>query len=246
MNSVEYLILGHGQTALALSQKIKEQKPQSSCVSTSRQGPPHVLFNLEDDSTWANLPKAQYTFWTFPPSPLDWVQEFYKSHHEKLGHWIVVGSTSALTVSVKNEWVNEKTPLDLSIERVQAEKYLMDHGATLILSSGIYGSGRSPLQWVEMGYVGKSSKYVNMVHVDDLASFLFQATKKGKKGELYIASNNHPEQWQEIIENWESRGLVQNVLHKESSRASKRIDNSWSIAELGVKLQYPHFADSIS
>ncbi len=246
MESVKHLILGHGLTGEYLSKKLMEQEPNASVVSTSRKGSPHIEFNLQDEATWSQIPAAEITYWTFPPEPTDLVKKFYHQCNQKFGKLIVVGSTSALDVDQSGQTVDENTRLDTSIERVASEVYLKEQGAILLLSSGIYGPERSPLDWIKKGYLGKSKKWANMVHLEDLAEFLYACALRGKAGAVYIACNNNPQPWDEVIANWEERGLVQNVPEKQSKRTSKKIDNSKTIKDLQVNLQFQNFAASVS
>jgi hypothetical protein len=157
-----------------------------------------------------------------------------------------VGSTSAFLVDKPHGPVDESTPFDMSIPRVQGEVFLRDQGATLVMSSGIYGAGRNPVDWIKKGYVGKSEKYVNMIHGSDLAQFLLQASQLGEKGAVYIASDNNPQRWRDVIELWESQGLVSDVPEKASRRSSKKIDSSKSIKSLQIDLQFDNFAHAVS
>ncbi len=246
MESVKHLILGHGLTGEYLSAELMEQEPNASVVSTSRKGSPHIEFDLENEATWSQLPEAEITYWTFPPEPTDLVKKFYNQYQQKLGKLIVIGSTSALKVDQAGQVVDENTDLDTSIERVASEVFLKEQGAILLLSAGIYGPERSPLDWVKKGYLGKSKKWANMVHLEDLAGFLYACALRGQSGALYIACNNNPQPWDEVITDWEQRGLVQNVPEKESKRTSKKINNSKTIKDLQVNLQFQNFASSVS
>lgn len=243
MKNVDFLILGYGFTAEAIVKKINRESPDAVVQGTSRQGGYHIEFDLNKEETWQNLPQARFTLWSFPPVPLQAVKNFYDAVSERLGQLIVIGSTSALKVSKPNDTVDETTTLDLSIERVQSEVYLKQQGAIVVLSSGIYGPGRNPLNWVKQGYVGKNKKYVNMIHVDDLAEILFKASLFGKKGQLYIASDNNPQTWQDVIESWESKGWLANTPYKESHRVSKKVNSTKTLSKLQIKLQHKNFSE---
>ena len=246
MNYTDYLILGYGYTAKALIQEIQSKEPSATVQVTSRTDASKVIFDLNQESTWGNLPKSKVCFWTFPPEPFSVVEKFVIGNKNLWSKLIVVGSTSAFVANVAGQKVTEDSPLDLTIERVRAEEFLLKSNATVVFSAGIYGKNRSPLDWIRKGLVGKNSKLVNMIHVDDLAQFLFNANKFGKSGATYIASDNNPMTWESVIENWEQRKLVSNVPMIESKRLSKKIDNSKTIKELQVNLKYRNFADSVS
>ncbi len=246
MEKVDYLILGKGFTARSLIRWIEQHEPGARVVVTSRKGAPSLEFDLDRPDTWQALPAATHTLWTFPAAPLNQVKSFYESKGDSLGRLVVIGSTSAFQIEAEDAWVNEQSPLDLSIERVQGEDYLRSQGARVVFSSGIYGYDRDPLEWVKSGRVGKSQKYVNMIHVDDLAQVLIKAALVGGSGQVYIASNSHPQTWQDIIDQWEDRNLVKDVPFQDSKRPSKRVDASSTLKALNVRLKFQNFANSIS
>ncbi len=246
MKNLDHLILGHGFTADYLKSLIKEKEPGCEVYSTSRCDPSRLKFDLSDSATWHNLPKAKITYWTFPPEPFFLVQEFYEKMHQQLGRLVVVGSTSSFLTNRPDETVDERSPLNLKKERVQSEVFLQNQGATLVMSAGIYGSGRNPLDWVKKSMVGKSDKYVNMIHVEDLAQFLYLAGQNGKSGQLYLASDGRPVRWREAIESWEAQGLLSDTPEKGSQRSSKKVDRRWWIKCLGVQIRHPNFVKAAS
>ena len=87
---------------------------------------------------------------------------------------MVLGSTSAYDVADSAEypppWIDESAPIDCSKARVQGEEFLREtRGAIVLRVAGIYGPGRSPYDWLKTGRVAVSRKYVNLIHVEDLA-----------------------------------------------------------------------------
>ena len=52
---------------------------------------------------------------------------------------------------------------------------------------------------IEDGRVTPSDRYVNFIHVDDLARVLYQAMVAGERDARYIASDGKPMRWSEII-----------------------------------------------
>ena len=242
----DFLILGHGYTADFLWARLKKEFPHSTQSSTSRTNAKRILFELSKPKTWANLPQARSTFWTFPPSPLDQVMEFFKQKQESLGHLVVVGSTSGFLCEEEGQRIHEDSPLDLSKERSQGEAFLKNQGATLVMSSGIYGPGRNPLSWVQKGAVGKTDQFINMIHVKDLSHILIQASQRGKKSELYIASDNCPLTWRSVIQFWENQNLVHQVPEKRSSRRSKKLDSSKTLKTLEVTLEFQNFPQVVA
>jgi hypothetical protein len=239
---VDYLILGQGYLGQCLEELLVQEKDRGRLVSTSRRAHGADLrFDLYDPSTWTNLPESRFTFWTFPAEPLDLVKQFWAAQGARLGKLVCIGSTSALKVEIEDQWVHEHSGLDLTQARVQGEEFLRSQGAMTLLSAGIYGPHRDPLDWVRRGFVGKSSKYVNMVHVEDLALLSWKALHQGQQGELYIASDSYPQRWDEVITYWQKQGRLGPVAEKISARSSKRVDNSWTLRKLDHQIINPDF-----
>ena len=65
----------------------------------------------------------------------------------------------------------QTAPIDLTRPRVQGEELLRNsYGAILFnQSAGNHGPGRNPVEWIRTGRVNRSRKYVNLIHVEDLA-----------------------------------------------------------------------------
>ena len=243
MTEPTQLILGHGYVAKHLGPRLEKQG--ATVASTSRTDPQFITFDLEDPDSWENVPTVKTTFWMFPAVPLDLVKEFISAYGERLGQIITVGSTSGFLVNTDGETVDEASPLDLTRDRVLGEEFLRSNGAMTVMASGIYGPQRDPLDWIAKGYVGKSDKLVNMIHVEDLCQFLLAARDNGKKGHLYIASDNNPQTWRVVIDKWESNGWADAVPVKTTDKISKRVKSSASLSELSVNLKYQDFADRV-
>jgi len=243
MNSFnKILILGYGFTAQFLERALKSQHSQCEVLTTSRsKAGPHLVFNLEEESTWSHLPSVDATFWTFPATPLMAVESFYKSQNHKLGKLVTLGSTSSFLLKDKDQAYDEHSRLDLNQERVRGEEFLRRQGGVTLFSAGIYGPGRDPRDWVRRGLVGKSQKFVNMIHVEDLCQFMIQALELGQRGNRYIACDNNPQRWDSVISYWESKSWVSHVPVQDSFRPSKKIHNHISIEQLNVQIKYPDF-----
>ena len=177
------VVLGSGYTGRGLH---KMGAPQGRTVYATSRNPLHNLadipselrlkFELEQPSTWPNLPAHADLIWCFPATPLEQVRAFAHSLGAPPRRIVILGSTSAYEVSDDSgeyppSWIDESAPIDVSKPRVQGEEYLREyHGAIVLRVAGIYGPGRNPLDWIRQGRVGSSGKYVNLIHVEDLAA----------------------------------------------------------------------------
>ena len=64
--------------------------------------------------------------------------------------------------------------------------------------TGIYGPGRNPLDWIRQGRIGPSRKYVNLIHVEDLAAICLAVLDRGYPSEAYNVSDGQAHTWKEI------------------------------------------------
>jgi nucleoside-diphosphate-sugar epimerase len=241
------VVLGSGYTGLVLH---RTGTSQGQTVYATSRNPLHNLtgipseqrlrFDLEQRSTWNNIPPDADLIWCFPATPLAQVEAFAKTLEAMPRRLVVLGSTSAYDVGHSQEypppWIDETAPIDLSKPRVQGEEFLRANcGAIVLRVAGIYGPGRNPLDWVKSGRVGPSRKYVNLIHAEDLAAICLLAMEKGKPGEVYNVSDGTPRTWNEVCATTKQRWGVAPAAVKEDRSSGKRI----STAKLRSELDYP-------
>ena len=204
-----------------------------------------MKFDLAQPSTWPNIPVTADLIWCFPATALELVQAFARSLDGPPRRLVVLGSTSTYEASDHSTeypppWIDESAPIDLTKPRVQGEELLRkDCGAIVLRVAGIYGPGRNPLDWIRQGRVGLSRKYVNLVHVEDLAAICLLALDKGKPGEAYNVSDGQPHTWNEICATAQQRwGITASAADKDPS-PGKRISHAKLRAELDYRFQHP-------
>jgi nucleoside-diphosphate-sugar epimerase len=130
---------------------------------------------------------------------------------------------------------------------VQGEEYLRNKlGAIVLRVAGIYGPGRNPLDWIKSGRVGPSRKYVNLIHVEDLAAICLLALDKGTPGETYNVSDGTPRTWKDICETARERWGVIATVVKEDRLSGKRISNAKLRAGLSYTLRHPDLYDALA
>ena len=211
-----------------------------------------LQFDLEQPSTWLNIPAQADLIWCFPATPLEQVQAFARTLNAPPRHIVVLGSTSAYEVSDHSAeypppWIGESASIDLSKSRVQGEEYLREHhGAIVLRVAGIYGPGRNPLDWIRQGRIGPSRKYVNLIHVEDLAAICLAAIEKGKPGEIYNVSDGTPYLWNEICATAQQRWGVAATAVKEDRSSGKRISNAKLRADLGYTPKHPDLYEALA
>lgn len=161
-----------------------------------------LRFDLAQPDTWPDIPSGADLLWCFPAAPLEAVRNFAKARGS-FGRVVVLGSTSAYDVGGCHEypppWIDETAPIDLSKPRVQGEEFLRNEcGAVVLRVAGIYGPGRNPYDWIKSGRVRLSDKYINLIHVADLAEICVTALQCGRPGTTYNVSDGVPRTWREI------------------------------------------------
>jgi nucleoside-diphosphate-sugar epimerase len=129
---------------------------------------------------------------------------------------------------------------------VQGEEYLRQHhGAIVLRVAGIYGPGRNPLDWIRQGRVGLSRKYVNLIHVEDLAAICLLALDKGKPSEAYNVSDGQPHTWNEICATAQQRwGMTAAAVTADLS-PGKRISNAKLRAELDYRFRHSDLYEAL-
>ena len=201
-----------------------------------------LLFDLDHHETWNAIPTQADAVWTFPAVPPDTIGAFGEQIAPHLRRLIVLGATSAYDGSpqaMRGEPVDETASVDRSIARVQSEELLRErYGAIVLRVAGIYGPGRNPLDWIRQGRVGYSHRYVNLIHVEDLAAIILQALEDGVPGDTYNVSDGTPRRWSEIMDAAAARWGTAKPLPADPT-AGKRISNRKMLAELGYTLRYP-------
>jgi nucleoside-diphosphate-sugar epimerase len=211
-----------------------------------------LQFDLEQPSTWPNIPVGADLIWCFPATPLEQVEAFARTLDAPARRMVVLGSTSAYEASDHSTeypppWIDESAPLDLTKQRVQGEEYLREHhGAIVLRVAGIYGPGRNPLDWIRNGRVSPSRKYVNLIHAEDLAAICLLALGKGKPGEAYNVSDGTPRTWNEIYATAQERWEMPTAEKKEDRLTGKRISTAKLRSELGYALRHPDLYEALA
>lgn len=230
--------------AHAIASRPCQQSPAR--VSADRHPPPDRLrFDLTDQTSWPTLPWDGDLIWTFPATPLDRVQAFARHHCHAGRKLVVLGSTSAYDQkdhppAELPPWIDETSPINGDLPRVQGEEYLRTHhGAIILRVAGIYGPHRNPVEWIRRGRVGPTNKFVNLIHVEDLAQLCLQALQYGQPGASYNISDGQPRRWSEICREVSSRWGVISPRQANAEETGKRILNHRALTQLRYTLRYP-------
>ncbi|MGQ0694349.1 MAG: hypothetical protein ACT4OL_02085 [Nitrospiraceae bacterium] len=236
--SKSLVILGAGYTARYLLPLASHR--YAHVLATSRVPEKHlshitpnrrIRFDLTQQDTWKNIPTETDLLWCFPAVPLHLVQEFSATLDSPLRRLVVLGSTSAYDIGSSREypppWIDESAPINLTKPRVQGEEFLrINCGAMVLRVAGIYGPGRNPLDWIGSGRVGPSRKYVNLIHVDDLAAICLASLRQGAPGDVYNVSDGTPRTWEDICRITKERWGIRPASSELPTTSGKRILNN--------------------
>lgn len=251
------VILGSGYTGRRLIARLT--RTSRSFLATSRDPDRHLgmlpqgqrlSFDLHRPETWTNIPLETDIVWCFPAAPLDLVRDCAEVLKVGTGRLVVLGSTSAYGTGTSQHypppWLDETAPIDLNQPRVQGEEYLRQKlGAVLLRVAGIYGPDRNPLNWIRTGKVGPSRRFVNLIHVEDLADICLLALENGAKGEIYNVSDGTPRTWEQICLVARERWGVSAPVEAAGREPGKRIDTRKLREALHVQLRHPDLYESL-
>ncbi|HEY6972795.1 MAG TPA: hypothetical protein VI359_00690 [Nitrospiraceae bacterium] len=207
--------------------------------------PQRLRFDLAQPDTWTNIPTNTDIVWCFPATPLEQVRAFAKGLGVPPRRLVVLGSTSAYdrpsqSTDYPPPWIDESAPVDLRKPRVRGEEYLRkEHGAIVLRVAGIYGPGRNPIEWIRSGRVRPTRKYVNLIHVEDLAAICMLALETGTPGEVYNVSDGTPHTWADICRVAQTRWDVAIHAGANDNRPGKRIKTIALREKLGATLRHP-------
>lgn len=189
-----------------------------------------IRFDLTQPETWQAIPPSTDIVWCFPAVPIELVQQFAEAASLRTRRLVVLGSTSAYVDCASAEypppWVDETAPVDLTKPRVKGEELLRSsYGAIILRVAGIYGPGRNPVEWIRAGRVHPSHKYVNLIHVEDLASSCLAALMHADASGIYNVSDGNPRTWREICKMAEQRWDIRSSDSQDIHSPGKRVSN---------------------
>jgi len=240
------LVLGAGYTGTACVDMARERGYVVTATwrtqDVARTGLPEegrLRFSLGDRGTWDELPECPWGVLTFPVEPLPLVQEFAALLMKRVRRVVALGTTSSYLQSSQDQLLDEDATLDYSSPRVQGEEFLRLQGAIVLRSAGIYGPAvgglqpRNPLDWLRSGSITDGAKFVNLVHVSDLAAAILAALESTAMGQQYIVSDGIPRRWKEIADWAGARGFLREYTFSgRAGRPSRQLSNQRLLTEL--------------
>ena len=164
--------------------------------------------------------------------------------------------------------VKESSPTEPSVETakilVETEKLLLaavaerEFPAVILRVAGIYGPDRGHgfKQFLknEARMEGNGSRFLNMIHRDDLVGCIIAALKSGRAGEIYNAADDEPVsqlhffQWLAgTVGKYPPQSEPENSAeNRKRGVTNKRVSNRRLKMELGYQFKYPNFRKGYS
>lgn len=134
---------------------------------------------------------------------------------------------------------------------LEGEELVRHRGGTVLRLGGLYGPGRSPLDWLRRedfrGRLdGSSAAFLNWIHVDDAASAVTRAVQAGRPGETYLVVDGNPVRRGDFY-SLAARltGVEAPALGDDPTDRGKKCRNDKMLRELGVVLRYPSYREGL-
>ena len=175
----------------------------------------------------------------------------------------VYTSSTSVYGQTDGSQVKESSPTEPLVETakilVETEKLLLAAArekkfpAVILRVAGIYGPDRG--HWFkqflknEARMAGDGSRFLNMIHRDDLIGCIIAALKSGRPGEVYNAADDEPVNQLHFFQ-WLAQSLDKPLPPSEPENpdenrkrgvTNKRVSNRRLKMELGYQFKYPNF-----
>ena len=198
-----------------------------------------IFFDLQQPETWAQIPPQSDIIWCFPALPRNVAETFAQQAIDRNSRLLLLGSTSAFPAGLSG-LIDERVPVNRAMPRVSSEEHLRTTcGATVLRLSGLYGPGRHVFDWIRTGKIKNSNKYVNLVHVEDVAELCLLALRYGSPGSTYIVSDGHPRRWAEICRFAAEHFQIAVPPATTTHEAGKRLSPRKILSDFNYRLKHP-------
>ncbi|MGH7975927.1 MAG: SDR family oxidoreductase [Limisphaerales bacterium] len=166
---------------------------------------------------------------------------------------------SAVKESSPAEPVSETSKILVETEKVLLAAFQREKFPAVILRvAGIYGPDRGHAfrQFLknEARIEGDGSRFLNMIHRDDLVGCIIAALKNGRAGEIYNATDDEPVSQKNFFE-WLAAAVGKyppesapenSAENRKRGATNKRVSNRKLKMELGYQFKHPNFRKGYS
>ena len=174
------------------------------------------------------------------------------------GSKLVFTSSTSVYAQRDGSWVTEESetkPMrETSRILLETESLVLASGGIVARLAGIYGPGRSAILNKFLARTAitdsENDRFVNQVHLDDIASALFVLLNQERGGEIYNVVDDQPVLQSECYR-WLAERLNcplppfgRSMQRRKRGDSNKRVSNA-KLRRLGWTPQYPTFADAM-
>ena len=240
------VILGAGYTGRFIYRAARRRR--RPVFATSRDPEAHlsfaqphhrIRFDLREPDTWTRIPPKSDIIWCFPALPRDVAGAFAQHAIDRNSRLVLLGSTSAYRAG-RPGLIDERVPVNPSLPRVSSEEQLRTtFGATVLRLSGLYGPGRHVFDWIRKGKIKNTTKYVNLIHVEDVAELCLLALQYAAPGSTYIVSDGQPRSWAEICRFAADRFHIAVPPATATRETGKRLSPGKILSDFNYRLEHP-------
>lgn len=240
------VILGAGYTGRFIYHAARQHR--RPVFATSRNPDAHlsfaqpdhrILFHLQEPGTWTQIPPQSDIIWCFPALPRDVAGTFAQHVIDRDSRLVLLGSTSAYGTG-RVDLIDERAPVNRSLPRVSSEEHLRTTlGATVLRLSGLYGPGRHVFDWLRRGRIKNTKKFVNLIHVEDVAELCLLAFRHAAPGSTYVVSDGHPRSWTEICRFAAERFHIAVPRVTVTRETGKRLSPRKILSDFNYRLKHP-------
>lgn len=158
---------------------------------------------------------------------------------------LLLGSTSAYP-PMNEKLTDEHVPPNMTLPRVQSEEHLREtFGAIVLRLAGLYGPGRHVLNWIRRGKIKNTPRYVNLIHIEDVAALCLTALKQAPAGSSYIVSDGTPKLWSDICQHAATKWGVKIPEPSIPKDQGKRLSPQKIFNELSYELLHPNLFEEL-
>ncbi len=161
-------------------------------------------------------------------------------------------STTGVYHQDDGAWVTEESPACPVEERHRtiraAEEELLALGAVILRLGGLYGPGRSPIDWLKRPEMrerilrGEGAAWMSWIRVEDAAVLCALSLEKALTGKIYLGVDGEPVRRGDFYRfAAEQAGLPPPEFPTKNPQSGKRCDNQWTRAQLGFQPKYPTY-----
>ena len=240
------VILGAGYTGRFIYRAARRRR--RPVFATSRDPATHLtfaqpghrlFFDLQQRETWTQIPPSSDIVWCFPALPRDVACAFAQHAVDRNSRLILLGSTSAYRAG-RPGLIDEGAPVNRALPRVASEEHLRaTFGATVLRLSGLYGPGRHVFDWIRKGKIKNTKKYVNLIHVEDVAELCLLALRFASPGSTYVVSDGQPRPWGDICRFAAERFQIAVPPATTTRDTGKRLSPQKILADFNYRLKHP-------